>query len=368
MSDEFTVGTADELGVTGEAIRAFVRAHWPRALVLERPRFYQWQLVDPPANEGRDHSCVVLDRAGELIGYMGVNERPFHLDGRVRRGGELTTWIVSERARGGGVGRRMVSSIQDRHDVLVGMNVTESALAVYLRAGFTFLTGMPRMVRVGDADVARRIGTLSPLGERLFDALPVADAVPFEAAAVVDVAELAGAAEALHASAQTLDRSPATLRWRYVDHPYFSYELFIVRSSGGEAAVVMRTDEVDAVRVVHVVDAFGADVALPAAASFVERHCDETGVDVADFYSVGARFTRFFRERGWVSGLDDAWVQIPHLFQPIDLRSPATNSLVLWAREDMTSLLDFGRVYVSKGDCDIDRPTVDYLERVGVGD
>jgi hypothetical protein len=221
------------------------------------------------------------------------------------------------------------------------------------------------MVRIADAEVARRIGRLSPLGERLLGRLPVVASLEFEAAPVEAIADFGPPADVLHATAHCLDRSPQSLQWRYLDHPHFSYEPVLVRSEGGTAAVVLRRDEVEDVRIVHVVDLFGDDAALPAAASFVDERCADIGADVADFSCVSPRFTRFFRERGWVSALDDEWVQIPHLFQPIDLRTPATSSLILWAREDMTSLLDLGRVYVSKGDCDIDRPTSSALERSG---
>jgi hypothetical protein len=39
--------------------------------------------------------------------------------------------------------------------------------------------------------------------------------------------------------------------------------------------------------------------------------------------------------------------------------------LILWARDDVGALIDRSRVYITKGDCDMDRPTLLYLEEHG---
>jgi hypothetical protein len=48
------------------------------------------------------------------------------------------------------------------------------------------------------------------------------------------------------------------------------------------------------------------------------------------------------------------------------MRTPPTTSLILWAKDDIGALLDRSRLYVTKGDCDMDRPTTLYLEKKGI--
>jgi hypothetical protein len=64
--------------------------------------------------------------------------------------------------------------------------------------------------------------------------------------------------------------------------------------------------------------------------------------------------------------LDDRDVQVTNLFHPPELRDPATTSLVLWSRDGLPDLLDLGRLYLTKGDLDLDRPTLAYYERHGL--
>jgi hypothetical protein len=103
-------------------------------------------------------------------------------------------------------------------------------------------------------------------------------------------------------------------------------------------------------------DCVGDDVALPGAFTFIDDYCEEEGAHVADFYCTAAHITKHPRSRGWFSTLDDQYFQFPHLFHPVEVRRPATTSLIYWARENLSEMCDFSRLYVTKQDADLDRP------------
>ena len=104
----------------------------------------------------------------------------------------------------------------------------------------------------------------------------------------------------------------------------------------------------------------------PAALAFLEALCRERGAALADFYCSADPIGHGFWSHGWFSAVDDFYLQVPNWFYPIDMRTPPTTSLILWARDDVGSLLDRSRVFITKGDCDMDRPTLRYLEEHGI--
>ena len=161
-------------------------------------------------------------------------------------------------------------------------------------------------------------------------------------------------------------RSADCLQWRYTDHPYYDYESFRVSGDSAEAAVIFRIDEKEDLRIVHVIDYLGGEASVPATLSFIDNFCRERGAALADFYCSADPIGTRFWSHGWFSCFDDSYLQVPNWFYPIDMRIPPTTSLILWARDDVAALLDRGRVYITKGDCDMDRPTVQYFLEKGI--
>ena len=100
--------------------------------------------------------------------------------------------------------------------------------------------------------------------------------------------------------------------------------------------------------------------------AFLDQYCLENHVALADFYCSADPIGHQFWSHGWLSSVDDYYIQVPNWFYPIDMRIPPTTSLILWARADVGSVIDRSRMYITKGDCDMDRPTMLYLEEKGI--
>ncbi len=355
MNSTITVGNAHDLGIAPEAVCRFYGDNWKRRIALELPSFYRWQFMEAPRNAGHDRCCVVVD-GDDILGVMGLNERPFLLDGAERQAAELTTWVVTKEAQGRSLGKRIITYLQERYEVLLGMGITDAALPLYRAGGFAYMRQIPRFVRVFDAEAIAPYAQINRLAKSLIRKYDNPERIEYKAQAK-PASELAGIAAGMESGFNHFQRDGDHLRWRYEDHPVFSYEAFEVRGGGSGAGVVFRTDEVEGMKIVHVMDCFGDDTDMPAVLTFIDDYCRETGAHVVDFYCTSSRVNRYFRAHGWFSIQDDKCFRFIHLFHPPELREPPTTSLVYWAREDMSSLMDTNRLCVTKQDLDLDRPT-----------
>jgi GNAT superfamily N-acetyltransferase len=331
---------------------------------LSRVSFYDWQFREGPENGGRNRSIVVVDKENEIAGFMGVNNRTFYLGGRCLKGTELITWLVSEEIQGRGYGKAVLEYLKARYDVVLGGGISSMAVPVYTRQGFRYFRYIPRYVRIFDPDAIRSISNISELGLKMIEQYSSIPRIPYEANRI-SYSDAGQFAKTLHTNFNCFGRGVEYLEWRYKCHPVYRYDILRV-ASPGEAAVILRADEKDYLKIVHVVDVLGEEDALPGVLSFVEDYCRDMQADLCDFYCMSDRMGHVFRYYGWFSAVDDFYIQVPHLFHPIDMRDPPTTSLIIWARDDLSSLLDGSRLHVTKGDFDLDRPTVDYLEAKGI--
>lgn len=362
----YRVAEVDELGpAAAAAVGGFIAQHWKRRVALSIPRFFDWQFRDPPADFGRNRCVVALDAADRIRAFMGVTRRDLCLAGRRVRAVELTTWVVDEELRGRGVGRAILRHIQASHEAVVGMGISDSALSLYLRAGFRYLRHLPRYVKIFNPDAVEPISEITAVGRKVIRQ-GTSVAPPAQRSEPISFSEAARSAEPLHAHCHCLVRDAAQLDWRYARHPCYRYQAFRVGQGPRAACVILRVDEKPSLRIVHVVDVLGEESSIPAVVAFLEAFCRERGVDLADFTCSLDRIGHVFWHCGWLSAVDDFYIQVPNWFYPIEMRHPPTTSLILWARDDMLSLSDRSRLYVTKGDCDADRPTLEYLEEHGI--
>ena len=364
MNSTITAGNAGDLGVAAEDLCRFYGDNWKRRIALEVPSFYRWQFMEAPRNGGHDRCCVVVD-GGDILGVMGLNERPFLLDGTMKEGAELTTWVVKKEAQGRGLGKRIIAYLQDRYEVLLGMGITSAALPLYRASGFSYMRQIPRFVRVFDAEAIAPYAQVDRLAKSLIRKYRDPEHSEYKAEPKL-ARDLAAIAAGIESRFNHFLRDGDHLRWRYGDHPVFSYEAFEVRGGGSGAAVVFRTDEVEGMKIVHVMDCFGNDADILAVLTFIDDYCREKGAHVVDFYCTSSHVNRHFRARGWFSVQDDECFRFIHLFHPPELREPPTTSLVYWARDGMPSLMDTDRLYVTKQDLDLDRPTAATYETLAV--
>jgi hypothetical protein len=356
------VGPVHEIGIESSRVAAFYGENWERRIALIDQRFYDWQFKSAPTSVGLDQCMIAYDSdRGMIAGVMGLNERPFNLAGIPTGGAELTTWVVAEEYRSAGAGAKILSRIQAKYDVLIGMGISPMAVPVYLRSGFRYLAAIPRFVRVYNYDAVSRVSKADPLAGKLARQWLNTRSEPY------NVAEYSGAeAESLFdrlaTSYNLFSRDSRHLSWRYAAHPTFNYRIFLVRPKGGAsvAFVALRIESaIPGLTICHVLDCVGDDAAMDAAFSCIDDICRSENIDVADFYCTSGRVNKYPLSCGWFSTLDDKCLTFPHLFHPLEIRTPATTSLIYWAKRNLSEMCDFSNLYITKQDADLDRPTLE---------
>jgi hypothetical protein len=158
-------------------------------------------------------------------------------------------------------------------------------------------------------------------------------------------------------------RDAASLAWRYEQHPIYVYESHVVRSAdapGSGVAVVLRHDAIEGLAFTHVMDLFGDPADMPAAVAFAEAAARERGSAFIDFYCTATMTASAVLAAGWFSTNDDYFFQLSHLYYPPEFRPVQTTSAVMWTNHDRHALFDLGRLYLTKEDLDLDRPTLAY--------
>lgn len=358
------IGDVQELGLDSNLVSDFYRNHWARKIALSIPSFYQWQFKQSPSDCGNDHCMVAInDSSGEIQGVMGLNRRPFFLNGSLRDGAELTTWIVAEKYIGKGIGAKILKKIQSKYEVLIGMGITDKALPIYMRSGFRYIKSIPRFCKVFDFDAISDYAQYTPLARKLArEWANTGKHTPFICNSSIDADIQASQANPLE-QFNHFSRAKEFLEWRFSKHPVFKYQQQIVYSDaepGGGAFVCMRVEAgINNLKVLHVMDCFGDPLDMQAAISFINAFCRDNGVHLADFYCTSPRINRHFIFDGWFSTNDDHCFQFPHLFHPIELRNPPTTSLIYWSRDDFLDMADISKLYITKQDADLDRPTAE---------
>jgi hypothetical protein len=357
------IGRAGDLGVTSADVRLFYQQHWQRRIALGHEAFYVWQFVDTPINPGLDE-CVVAVCANRLAGVMGVNSRPFRLNGEWLPGAELTTWVVSSEFQGRGIGPAIIRDLMLRYEVLMGAGITADALPIYLRHGFKFLRHIPRFVRILDRASIKEYAKIELLAGKLADqrlhsrTAAACEAVP------VEPGEWDNVFLRFTERHSAFDRRGDWADWRYGRHPHFKHQTLCLRGPAGRKVLLcMRTDVLpNGAKILRIIDLFGDTDLYPSVLAYLDRYALENGYALADCFCTHAPLRAHMAAHGWFSTLDEPFFQFPHLFSPIELREPATTSLILWSKYDLACLLDHSALHVTKQDCDLDRPTMEDLE------
>lgn len=361
---ELVVGEVSELGLESSCVSNFYERHWKREIALSIPSFYKWQFTESPSDEGNDHSMVALNKnSGDLYGVMALNRRPFFLNGSKLNGAELTTWVVDEKHTGKGIGKKILKEIQSRYDVLVGMGITDMALSIYLKNGFRYIKAVPRYVKIFDFDKIKSYAEYSGFTKSLaeqwlniekkeFTICPISK----ECFKPID--------SIVQKSYNHFSRNYDYLHWRFFEHPVFQYNLNLIRTKGdnkGKGCIVCTRVEnkIENLNILHVLDFFGDPSDMHAAISYVNEFCFNNNIHLADFYCTTTSISKYFICAGWFSTNDDTYFQFPHLFHPLELRIPPTTSLIYWSKNNFIDMTDISRLYLTKQDCDLDRPTVD---------
>lgn len=353
------IGTPHELSVSSKAVRDFYTSNWNRKIPLSDAEFYEWQFLMPPGTDGRDNCCIAVDDQRGIIGVMGLHERPFVLSGSIISGAELTTWIVRQDIQNRGVGPLMLQYLQEKYDFLLGLGITPAAVSVYLRQGFRFFNPIPRYMRVLNWERVEHYAQIDERARKIDRYWKQERTKTGYTISSLDPALVDAIGESFARSSNMFIRNYHFIQWRYLSHPKFRYEVAIVRhnkSATGAVIAYRVQDPTPDLRIAHVTDLYGDEDSMRAALSYLDDELASKNVDFVDFYSTNGKHQGLFLTHDWFSLGNDSFFNFPHLFNPVELRTPASTSMVVWSSKNKQLIFNNANSYFSKQDSDFDRP------------
>lgn len=354
------IGSVADINIASERVAKFYADNWAKPIVLSDKKFYDWQFKYTPSNGGEDSCVVAYDETNDAVaGVMGLNKRDFYLSGERLRGAELTTWIVDEKYRSTGAGAKILKKITEDYEILIGMGISQAALPIYLRSGFRYIKQIPRFVKVLNYEAIKSVCEVDSIGLKLLNSWKGLSSAKYISKEFVG-SDVDAAFDSFKSGVNLFSRYFTDIEWRYINHPYFNYKIFFVKGDGSDvgAVVVFRIHEPrEGFKVLHLMDIYGDSNSINAGRSFVEDYSLSNSVDVIDFYCTSSEVYRHFISNNWFSICDDNCFKFPHLFSPTEMRTPPTTSLIYWASERFSELANLSKLYVTKQDADLDRPT-----------
>lgn len=324
------------------AIRDYLWSHWRRDHIFVRsPNLLEWQ----HASERSEDLNFILAEGQQglqaLLGFIPMRRFDSNLRANVI---SLALWHVSAEARPG-LGLRLLRALQaqEKPEIILVMGLSDTAAQIYKSLGYE--VGLVQnffLVRSGtsldwfDSFVSGRKtkkGGLSLIGRS--KSLPV------------DLKE--HIQEILHKNRP--EKSWDYLLERYEQHPWYSYEFFVVGSRKIPRAVfVARRQSIGLGYIWRIVDAVGELDDIAASAQALQAFLDSTSAEYLDFLSVGIQ-TDLMVSAGFNVVTNSSDVVLPHLFDPLTLDAPP-----------LSFALNFSQCVRNEGhhfhiaDCDQDRP------------
>lgn len=332
----------------------FLARNYRPDLALRSRRYFEWQFC---VRRPGDPACVINAWEGDrLVGIVGYVATDFLWGGATISGAWFYNWMVDAEHRRG-LGFALLRDVQQRFGIVLSTGANEENARLVQRLGWAYFPALPRFLAIFDPTQA------APL---LLPGASPADlgAVPLELPRI-DVATSPSPTFApdwhrYPEMAFGAVRSASFLRWRYLEHPAFTYRILVAGEDGQPAVCVYRTEVSTgeaSVKVGRVVEFFhpggaegeclGVEVLRAAMGQMAAEGCA-----FADLISSG-RFAHTLVKAGW-SLEPDAAPKLAVRLRPVE-RRPFPYSLEYGVRKGLP-LPDLTEVYVTKGDTDTDRP------------
>lgn len=299
------------------ALIGFVRDHWAaRHVFVIDPEVFDWQyrqadgrinmmLAEDVAEDG---SAVVLG----VLGFIPMGRFDPDLGDRDIL---LALWKVRDDIAPPGLGLRLLKAIQAqlKPRLIAAIGISDMVGPIYRALGYT----LDHLCHAAILNPAARGQTrlAQNVPERAFDEAP---SPATRTLRPLDPARDAAAIQRL-AAAAGLPKSWAYIRDRYLDHPWYDYDLrLVLRDGQPEALLIWRAVEAEGARILRIVDVIGGTGWLAEGAVLLRPEL--TGVEYIDIMGCGLDPETLrqgsFVSPDWCDGLI-----LPNYFAPYEARN-----------------------------------------------
>ncbi len=333
-------------------LQAYLNVHWRKDHILARDEeLFRWQYRKPGA--GEDPGVLIAIAEGKILGMMGTISLPMQVSGERIPGSMMALWSVREQDRPKGVGLVLLRELIQQGHAWVGVLGANPAttLAICGRLGFQTLPKIPRYFRFYREDLLQPFGLT---GKEWKISKPVGRNAP-NWVAWSEISEERWDAfwESESEGTISVDKRSTYLRWRYLEHPRFQYEMRALMDERGfpQGLIVWRIEIASplGIPVVRVVEWIGLKKT-----NEMTEYLDEVGIKsgaaFADYYDTNPHLEGVLEKFGWLEA-GKVTEEIPSRFQPIDHAGAPLNGAVL-CRHSQRHL----PLVLTRSDGDQDRP------------
>jgi hypothetical protein len=337
-------------------LQAFIDEHWKPGHVLARDaELLRWQ---HPRPDGDLSVLVAHDDAGALRGMLGIVPTSCGFRGVRRDGAWLTTWAVVPEARAEQLGLMLLRHVLDEATGLVGtLGGNDTTMRILGALRFHTISAVPRWILPGDREALRGLLDAADATEPDWPApRPPSPPAGVEIGDWEPEAWDAAWHERIAPGVVGTWRDAAYVRWRYLEHPRFAYEVRLARRGGAVTGLlVLRRQRLHdrPEDVVRVVELLGDEPAMAALAAHVAGETLGPGTAFADFSCTSRRVAAPLEDAGFLAE-DPHGPTLPSLLQPLDARRTRLTG-AFWAPEGAGPFMS-DDAYFTRSDCDQDRP------------
>jgi hypothetical protein len=365
------------------AVMRFLDEQWARNHVLSRDEtLLRWQ-YDASLRDGRagPPSILLAWRADEIVGMLGLTYMRWIQDGQIYLGAWTSHWFVRPELRESPLSLLLLRRASQLGAQIIGsVGVNDRAVGIICHLGYEIIREIPRWVAVIDPVKTATLLAAAGVDDSPSDALlsfcrerTIPERTPAHRDSEWEVSEWSDdvAAEwdvcwehCLQSRFTGVVRDSAYIRWRYVAHPTFRYEVRVARhrtsgNVGGLLVSRLETVKDRTERVLRIVELL--TYGRPATDCLLDdfaRRARDAAVAFTDFYCTSA-----------IDGLADAGFRheevanrpfaIPFRLQPLEPGERPLNAAIKLPaslRGTLGEAAARGALYLTKSDGDQDRP------------
>ena len=320
--------------------------------IMLSPAFLRWQFLDNPANQTGAYTLWLVMHRHEIVGQLGFV--PFTaLTPAFERfqGAYPINLMVQPEYRAMGIGAILLARLLKQIPCLVNPGVNQAGAMLGLGLGMRDLGSLRRYVALMDVSAARALAIDGRLPAGVQEITPVDKAA--EVIASTEVPAAAGASFAFPQPCFGAERSREFLRWRYENHPAFTYEFLFSPDYTSILVFHEEREKSTGSLIIRVVDVLAPTEHQAALFHAVLLAAKARSAAIVDFYCSLSCYDAALKAAGFFVEAEQSGGRIAALFQPLDLRE--TGIRVLASHPDWSSGV-LGDWYITKADSDQDRP------------
>ena len=321
--------------------------------VMLSPTFLRWQFLDNPANHTGGYTIWLAVHRDVIVAQLGfvpfLGSTP---TGQRFEGAYPINLMVRPEYRAAGVGAILLARLLKAVPSLVNPGVNQAGATLGEGLGMRDLGYLSRYVAVIDGQAARALAVDGQLPVGVEEVTPVGTAAG-QVISSTKVPKGVGASFAFPRPCFGAERNRDFLRWRYENHPAFTYEFLFSPDLEGVLVFHEEREKSTGALIIRIVDVLANvehQTALFQAMLLAAKARKAAIVDF--FFSLGC-YNSALAEAGFFEEAKGSDARIAALFQPLNFRKSGIRVLACHPDWSNGSQEDW---YITKADSDQDRP------------